>query len=193
MSEQRRGSDHETLASIRAQLLEPRDRADAIPNSAGVYAFHLAAPEALPGVGIGPCGVVYLGMTDSSLKVRDHFGHRHSGFSTLRRTLGAVLTTSLLLQAIPRGDGRSPSNVQHYRFRDEDESRLTDWMTAHLTFGFALVVDNTRMVERALIVDLCPPLNLVGWPNPQGKHLRALRSTCWEEARRVAELVKRHS
>src|SRR5271170_3597632 len=99
MSDDRHLSDHETLAIIKAQLLGSRDSADAIPCAAGVYAFLLAAPEVLPGVSIGRSRVVYLGITDSSLKVRNHFGHRHSGFSTLRRTLGAILKTSLLLQA----------------------------------------------------------------------------------------------
>jgi len=120
-------------------------------------------------------------MTDSSLEVRNNFGHAHSGFSTPRRSLGALLKEPLRLQAIPRAPGPSPSNTRNYRFRDADELRLTDWMKSHLTYGFATVKD-AAPIEKALIATLQPPLNLTGWPNPQRRHLRALRAICRDEA-----------
>jgi hypothetical protein len=172
-------------AGIKAQLLGRQYRAEEIPavDSAGIYAFHLTTPSALPGVSIELPGIIYLGMTDSSLEVRNHFTHKHSGFSTLRRSLGALLKTSLALQAIRRGSGPSRINVQNYRFRDADERRLTEWMTANLTYGFAIVDHDASAVERALIAELRPPLNLTHWPNPQRRPLRALRDVCRQEAR----------
>jgi hypothetical protein len=173
------------IPTIRAHLLGTQYRAEEIPpvDGAGIYAFYLSSPGELPGVSIEPSGLIYLGMTDSSLEVRNHFNHEHSGFSTLRRSLGALLKTSLALRAIRRGSGPSRTNVQNYRFRDADELRLTEWMKAHLTYGFAVVSHDIRAAERGLIAELRPPLNLTDWPNPQRRTLRALRDVCRQEAR----------
>jgi hypothetical protein len=151
------------IPTIRAQLLGTQYRADDIPavDGAGIYAFYLSSPGELAGVSIEPPGLIYLGMTDSGLDVRNHFNHEHNGFSTLRRrTLGALLKTSLALRAIPRGSGPSPTNVKNYRFRDADELRLTEWMKTHLTYGFVAISRDIRAVERALMAELRPPLNL---------------------------------
>jgi hypothetical protein len=172
------------LPTIKAQLLESRFLATGVPAvaGAGVYAFFLKTTGALPGLSLEPSGLLYVGMTESSFEARNHFEHRHSGFSTLRRTLGALLKTSLRLRPIPRGDGRLLSNVRHYRFTDEDELRLTEWMQTHLTCGFAAIGEGIRAVERSLIVELRPPLNLVGWPNPQRRSLHAAKDACRQEA-----------
>jgi hypothetical protein len=84
MNEQHHAKGHQALSSIKAQLLERRYNAYAIPavNGAGVYPFFLTAPEALTGISIGPSGLIHLGMTDSSLKARNHFSHPHSGYSS---------------------------------------------------------------------------------------------------------------
>lgn len=77
-------------------------------------------------------GLLYVGMTDQGLDARNHFQHLHSGFSTLRRSLGALLKEALRLRAIPRGSGSIKSNVRNYRFTDEGERALSDWMNRHL-------------------------------------------------------------
>jgi hypothetical protein len=172
------------ISAIKAQLLGKKYRAEDIPpiSGAGIYVFNLATPSAPFGVNVGPSGLIYVGMTNSSLKEREHFGHQHSGFSTLRRTLGALLKISLGLRAIPRGSGPSHTNVRNYRFYDEDELRLTEWMNRHLTYGFAVIGHNIPDVEAALIRELRPPLNLTRWPNPQRQYLLTLRDACRLEA-----------
>jgi hypothetical protein len=158
------------IPTIRAQLLGTQYRAEEIPavDGTGIYAFYLSSPGELPGVSIEPSGLIYLGKTDSNLEVRNHFNHKDSGRSTLRRSLGALLKTSLALRAIPRGSGPSPTNMKYYRFRVADELRLTEWMKAHLTYSFAVVSHDIRAIEQALIDELRPPLNLTDWPNPSG-------------------------
>jgi hypothetical protein len=177
------------LPFIKTQLLKNRCRADLIPvqGGAGIYALYLAGSSGIDGLSIDPEGLVYLGMTASSLEARNHFGHAHSGFSSPRRSLGALLKASMHFRAIPRAPGPSPSNTRSFRFRDEDERRLTDWMKSNLTYGFAPV--ETAVVatfEKSLIAALQPPLNLKGWPNPQRRHLLDLRAVCAEEARSAA-------
>jgi hypothetical protein len=64
-------------------------------------------------------------------------------------------------------------------------------MIAHLTYGFAVVADDLKAVEQALITELRPPLNLIGWPNPQEPYLlRTLRNVCRDEARHAADAIK---
>ena len=63
-------------------------------------------------------------------------------------------------------------------------------MIAHLTYGFAVVADDLKAVEHTLIMELRPPLNLIGWPNPQEPYLRTLRNVCRDEARRGADAIR---
>ena len=60
-------------------------------------------------------------------------------------------------------------------------------MTEHLSCSFALVENDVNGIERQLIKDLKPPLNLKGWKNPQRQRLRTLRAICREEARSVGK------
>jgi hypothetical protein len=171
------------LLRLKSQLLGARYGADdtTSDDGAGVYAFFLAGPTVLAGMRIEPRGLIYVGAADSSGDVRDQFAYADSGFSTLRRSLGALLKEQLRLNAIPRGL-RQPETTRNYRFCDGSEQRLTLWMRANLRYGFVVLPREVKSVARALIADLGPPLNLIHWPNPQGPYLRALRAICRDEA-----------
>jgi hypothetical protein len=109
-----------------------------------------------------------------------------SGFSTLRRSLGALLKDELKLTAQPRGPGSSEQNLRCYRFDDPGEQRLTDWMRRHLRIAVAThPAPAPEQVEAELIALAQPPLNLTGWPNPHAKELKALRKSCADAARRT--------
>jgi hypothetical protein len=176
--------------TIRQLLLGQRYRAAKIPplDGAGLYALFLIDTTALPLITVGPSAVLYVGMTESSLEVRNHFKHAHSGFSTLRRSLGALLIHKLALQPIPRAPGRSQSNITNYRFSDDGERCLTKWIEEHLAYGFAPVGQNVRDLERELIAELKPPLNLTAlgqWRNPDAAKIRGARRECRDKAQRV--------
>jgi GIY-YIG catalytic domain len=173
-------NDYETL---REKLLCQRYRASEIPphDGPGVYALFISDQTALPGLAV-ESEVLYVGMTESSLELRNHFSHSHSGFSSPRRSLGALLKGRWSLQAVPRAPGASRTNVRNYRFSDEGEQRLAAWMDTHLTYGFCPVEADVREIESRLIKELKPPLNLTGWRNPQAGQLRALRRVCCDEA-----------
>jgi hypothetical protein len=180
--------DTTDLKAIEAKLLGLRYQAGEVPHvdDCGVYAFFITNPAALSGVTVNAAGLLYVGMTESCLDVRNHFTHQHSGFSSLRRTLGALLKQELALQAIPRATGRSLKDIENYRFTEKNEVQLTEWMTKHLAYTFAVAAGKEVVrVEDRLIKTMQPPLNLNRWPNPQGKHLRALRDVCRDEARRL--------
>lgn len=157
-------------------------RAPALP---GVYARFLAEAATLPMLpdqGVGP---LYVGMSSNLAERGDetHFQSGRSGFSTLRRSLGALLKQELALDAQPRGSGPSAQNYRCFRFDDAGEERLTAWMHAHLRVGVATRAD-PELDESELIALAEPPLNLTKWANPHASAIKALRKSCANEALR---------
>ena len=158
------------------------------PKAPGVYAWFLGELVAVPALPDEGGEAVYVGIP-SNLARRgddDDFRAGGSGFSTLRRSLGALLKDELRLRALPRSSGRSEQNYRCYRFDDAGERRLTDWMRRYLRIGVA-EHPNPKQVESSLIAIAHPPLNLTGWPNPHAPALRAGRKRCADEARGRAE------
>ncbi|HEV7336273.1 MULTISPECIES: GIY-YIG nuclease family protein [Bosea] len=164
--------------------LGPKYRWDERPPSsaAGIYAYFIDRPDRLRPISMPANGLLYIGMTDSSLDARCHFEHQHSGFSTFRRSLGAILKSELQLRALPRAPGASRSNIMNYRFEAEGERRLTEWMRENLTYSYCEIPDNVAVVEKREIVSGCPPLNLTGWENEQRAEIKRLRALCVVEA-----------
>lgn len=154
------------------------------PATPGVYAFFLRDRGALPGVDASGDGIVYIGLS-SNLAQREfdtHLRAGQSGFSTLRRTLGALLIADLGLQPRPRGSGASDSNYRCYRFDDAGEERLSAWMRGHLEVAVQPVPD-PKQLERALVALARPPLNLTLWANPDAAAIKAARKACVAAAR----------
>ena len=153
-------------------------------SGAGVYAICLTEPDGLAPITTGRYGLLYVGMTEQGLDARNHFHHEHSGFSTFRRSLGAILKSKLSLTAFPRSSGASDSNIKNYRFSDQGEKALSEWMNSHLVIGQTALAGDITAQEKELITLLEPPLNLTGWANPQRTLIKRLRAECAEEARR---------
>lgn len=149
---------------------------------AGIYAYFIECPDELRCISVPADGLLYIGMTDSSLDIRCHFEHAHSGFSTLRRSLGAILKSQLQLRALPRAPGASRTNVLCYRFDADGETRLTDWMRKNLTYSHREITEYVAAAEKAEIVSESPPLNLTGWKNKDRAEIKQLRALCATEA-----------
>ena len=145
----------------------------------GVYAYHLIPPARLKQIEVEHSRPLYIGRT-ANLAERNHFEHKTSGFSTLRRSLGALLKDELKLQAIPRDSGKKV----YYKFTPRGEKRLTEWMKKNLRYSFEVVDGDVRARESELIEARKPPLNLLGWPNPQSKKIKDLREGCKLEAKK---------
>jgi hypothetical protein len=174
----------ELLAHLRDTAAPAQDvRAPASP---GVYAWFLDDPGAIVALPDQIADPIYVGISDNLARRGDenHFRTGGSGFSTLRRSIGALLKDELTLSAQPRSPGVSEQNYRCYRFDDLGEQRLTDWMRVHLRVGVARHPDPAR-VEPELIALARPPLNLTGWRNPFAPELKALRKRCADEARRA--------
>jgi hypothetical protein len=158
--------------------------AERAPHAPGVYAWFLDEATALRSMPRQSGEPIYIGTSSNLAQRRDetHFKTGGTGFSTLRRSLGALLKDELNLRALPRGTGPSDQNFRCYRFDDGGEARLTGWMRQHLRVGICAHSEPEEL-ERGLIALAQPPLNLTGWANPHAAELKALRKACADEAR----------
>lgn len=150
----------------------------------GVYALYLTGSAEVPGVAQPGTSPLYLGIS-TNLAQREfdaHFAAGKSGFSTVRRSLGALLLVSLALKPRPRGAGSSKGNFTNYRFDEEGERALSDWMTKNLEAA-VLPVSDPGAVEDRLIALAQPPLNLTFWENPDRAAIKAARKRCADAAR----------
>lgn len=148
------------------------------PAVAGLYAWW--APPAVLSALIGPphpsmadLRLLYVGIATKlrSRLVSNHL--RRSGSSTLRRTLAGLLLDD-----------------ERYRTRwtdrvilvEDDELRLTSWMTAHHLRVSWCEHSSPRSVEPAIIQELQPPLNIDHATGPVVDLIKAARRRYYASA-----------
>jgi hypothetical protein len=142
-------------------------------------------PDGIKPFAPGQSGLIYIGVSKdlAAREFEQHFNSESTGFSTLRRSIGAILKTDLRLTAIPRSSGNSETNVKSYRFLADGEARLTDWMCRNVEIAVC-GVGSSKALEVRLITQLKPLLNLTHWPNPDRAEIMRLRRLCADEARK---------
>lgn len=154
-----------------------------LPNESGVYAVYIRRDSFADLLSAGPGDVLYVGQS-RNLAERDHVTHRHSGFSTLRRSIGAVFLEKWEGRALRRAPGASETNWRNFRFDDVTEARLTDWIRQNLLFRYVRCpIERLSVVEKCAITALEPLMNINGWRNPRGGDLKSARRKCAEMAR----------
>lgn len=133
--------------------------------------------------------LLYVGKTESSQIERDakeHFATGKTGHSTLRRSIGALLLDELNLKPQPRSNTQTSARKYiNYKFDDEGEARLTEWMLSHLGIGFyECDKSEIKALEKALIKLAVPALNIQGnLSSPFYNELDLARAKCKEQAR----------
>ena len=153
----------------------------------GIYAFfydgkvlpHL--PEEIP-----ENEILYIGKAEkSSLQQRiaqTHFENHRTCSSTVRRSFGSILREKLSLKPIPG------NKSCHFRFDEESEDKLTEWMNSNLSvsfYEFPKTEQEMNRLETNIIRLLMPKpkLNIQQNPNnPFRKKLKKLRKECASEA-----------
>lgn len=153
----------------------------------GVYFLYLKNRDALPLSDLPEDGLIYIGSAANLAErlLGGHFCDGQTGHSTIRRTLGAILKEQLKLRAIPREPGSSDDDCTHYRFTDDSERSLTQWMRENLEACVSPLDEDWRKAEKRLIAELQPSLCLKGWPNPRRRPVKDLRKLCVDEARGI--------
>lgn len=161
----------------------------------GIYALWLTH-TALDSLELKPGsrGIAYLGVGEGKGGLGRRFGEewrpRHSGRSSPRRTLGALLTDELGLEPRPRPGAAHARNANYYTFGEEGEERLTEWLDQHADFAHlevtpgALGFSGTLVGLEAALIQYCePPLNLTKWANPSAPRIALARKASAERAK----------
>lgn len=148
------GADAVTADLMKPPIL-PSEIAARVPREPGLYAWW-APPTILPDMP-GPAHpgdpglrLLYIGLATA---LRSRLGQNHmrrSGSSTLRRTLAGLLLDD---------EGYRTRWTDRVVLVDEDEVRLTEWMTTNLRVSWCTHPE-PRQVEGDVISTLRPPLNV---------------------------------
>lgn len=113
--------------------------------------------------------LLYVGATRVGLgsRLKQHFSNDMRG-SSLRFTLACILEHELALEPRLIGDGK------RYQL-GSSEARLSEWLLRNTLVAYR-AVDDPMALEKRLITELAPPLNLAHRrTHPFSKHLLGLR------------------
>jgi hypothetical protein len=173
-----------------------------LPRRPGLYAIHGAATiwEEL-GLGDPPDKrPLYVGKSDSSLAGRNvttHFGvvgertTSVTGYSTLRRSLAALLHDTRGFRGAPRNRAK-PGSFSNYGLLPEHDAGLSEWMRGHLELAWweksaGCSIAELALVERSVFRRLLPPLNSRDVVTPWRRQIVAARRRMAAEARDSAQ------
>lgn len=124
---------------------------------------------------------LYVGKAEDSLVTRDlrtHFASGRTGQSSPRRSFAALLVDELALVAMPRRPADpEPDKRTHYALEPDGDQRLTEWMREHLRLAAWPCERPVALgkLERLVMGELQPPLNLTGVSQPWSAQVRDAR------------------
>lgn len=184
------------VAVPREALQRPRSLAGAgsgtVPDQPGLYAIYGdAATWTELGLGAPPdARPLYVGKAEDSLLTRDlktHFRDGRTGRSTVRRSFAALLHDTLRLRGIPRNTAK-PGHYSSYGLSAAHDAALTGWMMQRLHLAvWPRPADNRSPlgdIEKTLLRELRPPLNLQDVATPWTATVKTARAVMAEEAKR---------
>lgn len=162
-----------------------------LPKEQGIYVFYIDNTNDLGKFG-KPGQPIYVGLSEKNLNSRDtetHLKTGQTGWSTLRRSIGAILKAKLKLTAEKRDNSTKKLRADKYKFDEKGERELTEWMMNNLKMGYwstskPLTKDKLRIEEEKVIIKLKPTLDLdirTKKFNLLAIELDALRESCRQE------------
>ncbi len=157
--------------------------ASEIPDAPGLYAIRIKDINKLPSVfseELNKRGhnLLYIGIASKSLRERlwkEELNHQKP--ATFFRSLGAMLGFRPV-----KGSLSGKKNKRNYKFDEEDTEKIRDWIKEHLLVNYYVVSDNLEDVEKQLIYDFKPIVNIENNPNKM-PIISDLRHECVEIAK----------
>lgn len=149
-----------------------------IPNGPGLYAVRIKDPKALDIVFSNVLAernhtLLYIGSASKNLQ-KQFFEQelRAKDHGTFFRTMGAVLGY------LPEpGSLIGKSNQNNYKFSSENEQEIIQWIEEHLIFNWIATSTDLNSIEKQLIKEHLPLLNLAGNPGVIN-NVRVMRNKC---------------
>ena len=142
--------------------------------------------------------IIYTGKANKYIADRFYANHLsyYANFSTLRRSIGAVLKEELSLKALPRlrNDG-SVNSYTNFCFAENGEFKIDQWIVNNLEYGF-IELDNSLDIDHKHFMNFeekrakkatKPCLNCSGGDDEFNIYylkIRELRKVCADEARK---------
>lgn len=133
----------------------------------GIYAIYFLGDRFPHFSEIKKNQIIYIGKTESNQEKRDaktHFATGKTGSSTVRKSIGSILNSSITLNPIPRNEiDFEKRRFSHFKFDSISEEKITEWMKSNLGLAFfeypksKIEIDN---LETELINYVCPILNI---------------------------------
>lgn len=149
---------------------------DDIPTSAGLYAITIDDESILPDTFSTELKrrnhkLLYIGISKDNLRTRLWKSELHCHKpATFFRSIGAILGFTPVA-------GSLQSSSRNYKFSKEDQLLIEQWMADHLLVNFIPYNSNIEDIEKQLIVNYKPIINLRD--NPYKIHeLEILRNKC---------------
>lgn len=151
----------------------------------GIYALSFIGQHfPLKGFVLPKNKIIYIGKTESSQQSRDantHFKSGKTGSSTVRKSIGALLSQSEEIIPIIRSiTDIEKGRTSHYKFDAASEEKVTQWMLDNLAVSFYEYPASKQEInelETDLITLLKPVLNIdaKNSTNPELARIRTLR------------------
>jgi len=163
----------------------------------GIYAlFFIGLDFPILGQKVSNHQIIYIGKTETSQEQRDlktHFTTGKTGSSTVRKSIGAILSEKEKLAPIPRNHtDYQEGRFSHFKFDDESEIIITNWMRNNLALSFYEYPKTKQEIEdleTKLIHELIPILNISkNLKNDFKSTLEKLRKKCAAAAQKNYKL-----
>ncbi len=134
--------------------------------------------------GAGAPKIVYV----SKCKVDSdrHFITGNTGYSTIRRSIAALLESKMGLTPIPRSnDVEDNDRYDNFKLDDEGEEKLSAWIFDNFSIAFHDIDEDMAVDwQKAMIHYAIPMLNFQSNPeNKYGAEIKVCRKRCAEAAR----------
>ncbi len=150
----------------------------------GIYALFYIGKDKFPisDFVIPDHQIIYIGKTEKSQKSRDadtHFKTGKTGSSTVRKSIGALLSqTQNIIPVIRNLSDVEKGRTSHYKFDQDSEEIVTQWMTDNLSvafFEYPKSKEEINSLETDIIRSIYPVLN-IDHKNDQNPHKTLISS-----------------
>lgn len=134
----------------------------------GIYTFFFIGDDfPILGNKVSKNQIIYIGKTESSQEKRDaktHFTSGKTGSSTVRKSIGSLLCSTMKLTPVPRNSiDYGKNRFSHFKFDEESEMKITEWMANNLALSFYEYPKTKKEIEHLeseLIDAIVPVLNI---------------------------------
>ncbi len=187
--------DTSTIIDAIQKSRKPTSKVISLTDYSGLYCFFLNGKSSLDIFGKDK-QAIYVGISVNlnGRELKQHLKSGETGWSSFRRSIGAILKKQLKLEATHRDLNPKKLRADKYKFKGDGEARLTNWILENTELGYwtmntKLGKNHLELLETEVIKILKPTLDLhkaTKHLNPLATQLDKLREVCRNEVKSAA-------